>query len=204
MAQWDTPADEPTIEKTKAALEANGFVVYVAENREEARQKVLELIPSGVEIMTMTSVTLTETGLDKELNESGNYKPIRARLYSMDRKTQDLEMRQLGSAPHYVVGSVHAVTTDGHTLIASRTGSQLPAYAYGAGKVVWVVGTQKIVENVEAGLKRIEEYAYPLEDERARKAYGFGSEINKVLIYNKEFPATGRVSVVLVKEKLGF
>lgn len=43
----------------------------------------------------------------------------------------------------------------------------------------------------------------PLEDLRAREAYGIGSGINKVLIVNREV-VPGRITVILVKEKLGF
>ena len=120
----------------------------------------------------------------------------------MDRETQGREMRKLGSAPDYVVGSVHAVTEEGALLIASFSGSQLGPYASGAGQVILVVGTQKIVPDLETGLRRIREYSYPLEDARAREAYGMGSAINKTLIIEGDFP--GRISVVLVKEQLGF
>ena len=82
------------------------------------------------------------------------------------------------------------------------SGSQLGPYASGAGNVIFVVGAQKIVPNLETGLRRIYEYSYPLEDARARQAYGFGSRVAKILIINIENP--GRVSVILVKERLGF
>lgn len=101
------------------------------------------------------------------------------------------------------MGSVHAVTQDGHILIASNSGSQLPAYAYSAAHVIWVVGTQKIVKNIEEGMKRIYEYCLPLEDARAQKAYGVGSAVNKLLIVNVE-KVPGRITIILVKEKLGF
>jgi len=102
-----------------------------------------------------------------------------------------------------LVSSVHALTEDGHLIIASNTGSQLSSEAYAGGKVIFVVGTQKIVKDNQEGIKRIYEYCLPLEDERARKAYGMGSNVSKILIINKEiFPE--RITVFLVKEKLGF
>ena len=66
----------------------------------------------------------------------------------MDRTTQARERAKLGATPDLAIGSVHAVTEDGHVLIASNTGSQLPAYVYAAGKVIWVVGAQKIIKNI--------------------------------------------------------
>jgi len=88
-------------------------------------------------------------------------------------------------------------------MIASATGSQLPAYVYGSSHVIWIVGSQKIVKDMEEGLKRIYEYVFPLENERAMKAYGMGSGVNKLLIVNKEV-SLGRITIIIVKEKLGF
>ncbi len=114
-------------------------------------------------------------------------------------------MQKLGAAPEYVIGSVHTVTEDGHVLIiASASGSQLPAYVYAAEHVIWVVGTQKIVKNIEEGMKRIYKYVLPLESARAHKAYGVpGSSVNKLLIVNKE-PVPNRITIILVQQPLGF
>lgn len=67
--------------------------------------------------------------------------------------------------------------------------------------MLWVVGAQKIVKNLDDAMDRIYEYVFPLEDERAMKAYGVGSGVNKLLIVNKETEA-GRIHMILVKEKL--
>jgi hypothetical protein len=121
----------------------------------------------------------------------------------MDRETQGDEIRRLTSSPDVMLGSVHAVTETGSLLTASMGGSQLGPYVSGAGKVILVVGTQKIVSDLEEGLRRINEYAFPLEDARAQAAYGIHSAVNKVLIINREILA-GRITVVLVGEPLGF
>lgn len=204
MTKWNNLPSENSLQTTIKALQQNGMNAIVVNTGKEAKEKALEIIPEGSEVMTMSSVTLDTIGLSEEINKAdGKFKPVRDKLYSMDRKTQAKEMNRLGAAPEFAVGSVHAVTQDGHVLIASSTGSQLPAYVYGAGKVVWVVGTQKLVKNTNEGMKRIYEYVFSLEDERARAAYGMGSGVNKLLIVNKEF-APGRITVILVKEKLGF
>ena len=121
----------------------------------------------------------------------------------MDRNTQSQEISELGAATKCAIGSVHAVTEDGHILIASNTGSQLSAYVYGAENVIFIVGTNKIVKNTDDGIKRIYEHSFPLENERAKKAYGMNSAVNKILILNKEFKQN-RIKLVFVKEKLGF
>lgn len=204
MKPWNTLADDATIAKTIDALKQNGVDASVVATGAEANEKVLSLIPDGAEVMTMSSVTLDTIGITKELNGSNRFKPVRDTLYAMNRETQHVAMLKLGAAPEWTVGSVHAVTQDGHILIASNTGSQLPAYAYASSHVILVVGAQKIVTNVEEGIKRIYDYVLPLESERAHKAYGVaGSAVNKLLIINKEV-SPGRLTVIFVKEKLGF
>ncbi len=196
-------ADEHTIQKTLEALSKNGFIVFIVQNKNEARQKVLELLPKGSEVFTLTSQTLEQTGITKAVNESGDFKSVRNQLYAMNRETQKDEMRKLGAAPEWAVGSVHALTQEGQALVASNTGSQLPAYAYGAEKVIWVVGAQKIVKNADEARQRIREYTFPLEDERALAAYGVHSGISKMMLFNKEI-VPGRITIIIVKEKLGF
>lgn len=205
MTRWNQLPSKETIDKTINALKKNGIDTQIVETGSEAKKIVLDLIPKGSEVMTMTSITLDAIGLSEEINEEGSkFKPVRDKLYAMNRATETQEMNRLGAAPEYAVGSVHAVTEDGYVLIASNTGSQLPAYGYGALKVVWVVGAQKIVKDTEEGLKRIYEHSLPLESERAKKAYGVaGSSVNKILIINKEVQPQ-RITLVLVNEVLGF
>jgi hypothetical protein len=121
----------------------------------------------------------------------------------MDREMQSREMRVLAASPDYVVGSAHAITEEGSLLFASASGSQLGPIASGAGRVILVVGGQKIVRDVDAGMRRLYEYCFPLEDQRARLAYGVPSGVNNILIINRVV-APGRITVILVEEQLGF
>lgn len=203
MTQWDQLASDETIEKTITALQTNGIDAYVVETGAEAKKKILSLLPASAEVMTMSSVTLETIGLVQEINGSVKYDAVKPKLSAMDRKTEGREMRKLGAAPDWAIGSVHAVTEDGHLVIASNTGSQLPAFVYGSGHVVWVVGTQKIVRSVDEGMKRIYEYVMPLEDKHMHTLYGVGTAVNKLLIINKEF-MPNRATVIFVKEKLGY
>lgn len=204
MESWEKLASAESIEKVLISLRNEGISVIVVEKGEEARQKVLEIIPKGAEVMTMTSQTLEAIGVTKEINESGNYDAVKAKLMKMDRTTQGREMQKLGAAPDWVVGSVHAVSEDGHIFIASNTGSQIAPYAYSAGHVIWVVGTQKIVKDWNGGKRRVYEYSLPKESERQREnGNPNGSNVSKLLVVNKEF-RPGRITVILVKERLGF
>jgi hypothetical protein len=112
-------------------------------------------------------------------------------------------MRRLGAAPDVMLGSVQAVTETGSLLAASASGSQLGPYVSGAGRVILVVGTQKIVSDLEEGFRRVNDYAFRLEDARAQSAYGVHSAVNKVLVINRD-TVPGRIAVVFVDEVLGF
>lgn len=207
MKDWKKLASKESIERTLKALKANGIEASLAANAAEAKQKVLAMLPAGAEVFTMTSITLETTGLAKEINEPGRYDSIRNKLNTMDSKTQERAMRKLCAAPDFAIGSVHAVTEGGTLVIASNTGSQLPSYAYSAGKVIWVIGAQKIVKDVDEGQQRLREYVLGMETMRARKAYGlpenWNSFYSKILLFNREI-APGRVKLVLVNEALGF
>ena len=196
-------ASDVQIKRTMQALELNNIHVIVTENGADAKKRLFEIIPADAEIFTSSSVTLNALGITEEIDESGHYNSVRARMALMDRKTQNREMQKLGATPDYMIGSVHAVTETGHVIVASKTGSQLAGYAASAAHLIWVVGTQKIVPTLEDGMERIENYTLPLESARARKAFGVGSSVDKLLIVNKEF-MPGRTTMILVKENLGF
>jgi LUD domain len=198
-------ASDETLATTKAALEKNGYKVIIAETASEAKEKALELVPKGAEVFALSSETLKTIGITKEIDESGNYKSVRAELNKLDRATQAKEMRKLGASPDYALGSAHAVTEDGKVLIASNTGSQLPADVQGAGKVIWVIGAQKIVPNEEEAKKRIYEYVLPLESVRLNKQYNMtaGSFVSFILTFYRAF-SPDRITIILVKEVLGF
>jgi hypothetical protein len=207
MKKWNEAADAASVEKAVAALRAKGIETFVVNSGAEAKAKALELIPAGAEVFTASSITVDSIGLAEALNGSGKYAAVKNKLSEMDRKTQGREMRKLGAAPDFIVGSAHALTEAGTIVTASMTGSQLSAYASAAGTLVWIIGSQKIVTTQEEALRRIQEYVVPLESVRARKAYGmpdsFNSAANKILIFNAEAnPA--RVKVIIIKEAIGF
>lgn len=155
--RFATVASAQSVERTAAALEENGITVLRAGNAAEAKRVVLDLIPEGAQVHHGASETLESSGITAELENSGRYDAIRPRIWSMDRKTQADEIRRLTAAPDVMLGSVHAITETGSLIAASASGSQLGPYVSGAGRVILVAGTQKIVSDLEEGLRRIEE-----------------------------------------------
>ena len=196
-------ASDECIASAAAALEGNGVTTSVVASGADARSLVRSLLVDGAEVFNNTSQTLEAIGVADDIERSGRYQPLRLRLYQMDREMQRQEMRTLAASPDYVVGSAHAVTEDGSLLIASASGSQLGPLVSGAEQVILVVGAQKIVADLDTGLRRIYEYCFPLEDARARQAYGVPSGVNNILIINRVI-TPGRITVIFVKERLGF
>jgi hypothetical protein len=201
--RWGTRADDGRVKRTMATLEANGITVLRASDAAVAKRIVLDLIPDASAVHQGASQTLDVLGITQEIEMAGRYAALRPRIWSMNRETEADEIRRLGAAPDVMLGSVHAVTETGSLLAASMSGSQLGPYVSGAGRVILVVGTQKIVADLEEGLLRINLYAWRLEDARAQAAYGIRSAVNKVVIINREI-TPGRITVVLVDEVLGF
>ena len=142
--------DEQTLAATVVALEEHGFSVEVVDGLGAARAAVLARIPNGSSVMTNTSVTLQETGITDAINNDERYESARNKMFALDFATQAQEMKAIGGQPDYALGSVHAVTGDGTLVIASASGSQLASYAWGAANVIFVVGAQKLVPNLEA------------------------------------------------------
>jgi hypothetical protein len=201
--RFGTDADDARVTRTAAALEANGIGVLRAADAADAKRIVLGLIPAGSQVYHGASQSLADSGITEAIEKSGRFDPIRPRIWSMDRTTQGDEIRRLTSSPDVMLGSVHAVTETGSLVAASMGGSQLGPYVSGAGRVILVVGTQKIVSDLDEAMSRVYDYAFPLEDARAQAEYGIHSAVNKVLVINREI-TPGRITVVLVDEVLGF
>jgi hypothetical protein len=198
-------ASDATIERTAAAMREKGYAVHIVEDGDEARKVIFDLLPEGAEVGQGASTTLEAIGFTHELEESGRYDAVRKHTRSMDRTTPEglRAMRKLGVGPDWYVNSAHAVTEDGTIVVASNSGSQLAPLAFGAGEVIFAIGSQKLVPDLATAMQRIEEHALPLESVRMQGIYGIDSEIKKVLIIHKE-SRPGRITVVLIKEPVGF
>ena len=203
MNDWNKLADKKTIEEVINNLKPRGIDTFFVETGSQAKDKVLSLIPKNSRVLVSQSQTLEKIGMTDLVDNSGTFTSVRKEYMAYDREKEADKIRISRSTPDIVVGSVHAVTEKGEIMIASNMGSQLAAYVYGAGKVIWVVGAQKIVKNLDTGFERIYKHSLPLESERLKKAFGVGSEVSKILIYNKE-PFLNRTTLIFVNEILGF
>jgi YkgG family uncharacterized protein len=197
------PAQDRQLTRAADALAPRGFAVEILDDVGAARARIHDLLPEGCAVFTSSSETLRLSGIDDDINGSGRYRAIRPLVLGMDRATRMDDIRTLTATPDVVVGSVAAVTETGSLLAASASGGQIPSYAGGAARRIWVVGAQKVVPDIETALHRIETYAYPMEDVRARAVYGRPSAINEVVIVSGE-PFPGRTRVLLLRQAIGY
>jgi hypothetical protein len=200
--RFTTLPDQTTLSATVVALEEHGFSVEVVDDLASARQAALVRIPHGSTVMTNTSVTLQETGIEEAINDGGPYVSARNQMFALDFETQAQDMKAIAGQPDFSLGSVHAITRDGTLLVASASGSQLASYAWGAGNVIFVAGIQKLVPDLETARERIYQHSLKLEDARAQAAYGQHSQVGKILEIHQELP--GRIHVILIRQEVGF
>ena len=196
------PASEAELEALAEKLRARNFEVVIVQDGAEAKAEVLKRIPEGAQVHSGKSKTLEDAGLFKEFMEGDRFDFVRKRTMKLDPKTQRDEIRKLGAAPDVMVNSAHAVTEEGQIVITSASGSQIGPIASGAGRLILVIGSQKIVPDLDAAFRRIREHVFPYEDARLREAMGIGTKITRTLILDQDF-MPGRTTVILVREPIG-
>ena len=200
--QFQIPIAEKTLQRVAAGLRERNIAAEIVADGEEARRLVLERLPEGAEVLSGKSKTLQDAGIFDAIHEPGRFNALRPLYLKMDRQTQAREIRKLTASPDYMLGSVNAITEDGILVAASATSFQLGPYANTAGKVILVVGSQKIVPDLEAALKRIREVVLPWEDEQVRHRLPSGTFVGKILIIEREW-VPGRMEVILVRQPIG-
>ena len=199
--EFAKPASEATLEALAERLRARNFEVVILDDGAAAKAEVLARVPEGSQVHTGKSKTLEDIGLFQEFMENEKYDFIRRRTLKMDRKTQLDEMRKAGAAPDIMVNSAHAVTEAGQIVMTSATGSQIGPIAYGAGKLILVIGSQKVVPDLNTALRRIEDYVIPYEEDRLNVAHGV-AKMNRTLILEGDH-TPGRTTIILVRTPIG-
>src|SRR6201996_7312468 len=139
---FSDPAPAQRLEQAAAALTEHGFTVEILDDVAAARIRIKDLIPEGASVFTGASETLRLSGIDEDINASGRYAAVKPRVLAMDRGAGADDIRRLLASPDVIVGSVAALTETGSLVVASASGSQLPAYAGGAAHAIWIVGAQ--------------------------------------------------------------
>jgi hypothetical protein len=199
--EFAEPASGGTLEAVAERLRARNFEVVIVDDGAAAKAEVLSRVPEGSQVHSGKSKTLEDAGIFDEFMNNENYDFIRRRTMKMDRNTQRDEMRKAGAAPDIMVNSAHAVTEAGQIVMTSATGSQIGPIASGAGKLILVIGSQKVVPDLDTAFRRIEDYVIPYEEDRLNVAHGV-AKMNRTLILEGDH-TPGRTTIILVRQPIG-
>ncbi len=204
--KYITLASKEIIEKTTKALAERNVEAIFVETKEEALEKIKELIPEGASIMNGASVTLEQIGFIEHL-KSGQHKwnNLHEAILAEKDPAKQAQLRKQSVLSDFYLGSVHALAETGEFVVASNTGSQLPHIVFTSQNLILVASTKKISPTLNEATERLYEHVVPLEDVRMMGVYGAHTQVNKIVVFNGENPIYGRkVRVILVGEDLGY
>lgn len=191
-------------------LKSCGYDPHFVQTKEEAFELAKTFIKSGMSIGFGGSVTVGQIGLLDYLTNKKDvtlYNQYEAGI-TMD---ENIERRRQGLVSDIFVTGINALTRDGKIVNADGSGNRVAAFCYGPKKVLAIVGVNKIVENLEAGFKRVMEVAAVKNIERMNtKAIDMGKEPRHNLdnIANKftwvKADDKDRITIILINEELGY
>ena len=147
------------------ALRANRMEALLLEDKEEARQYLVNAIDREKTVAFGDSLTLREVGIFQALEERGQKVVNPFRIPGQD----DIEaMYEVFNCYYYLTGS-NAVTLDGKILCVDAIGNRVAPMFFGPKEVFIVAGVNKLVDNLEDGRRRIKEFAAPVNARRLGK-----------------------------------
>ena len=197
------PATSEAVSRTIEALAARNVDAILVESREAALAKLKELVPEGCEVFVSTSETLDTIGYTEYMDGNDRYINLHDQMLAQPDAASQREFRRTTTTADYFVGSVQAIAETGEIVVASGSGSQIGAFAYGARRVVMVAGTQKICPTLAEAEARTRGYTLELHD-RWLEGRGSGpAPIGKFLVMEHE-PVVGRITMILIPESLGW
>lgn len=184
--------------KVIRALEKNNIKGYYVKDIASARKLVLDLIPEGSSIGLGGSMTLNELDLIKEFRSS---KYVLYDRYKEGASPEEIENAKRNAllADVFVTGT-NAVTLDGHLINIDGNGNRVAAMIYGPKKVIVVTGINKVVSDIDAGIKRCKEVAAVM---NARRFNTTPENISNCTVIIGKQPID-RMHVVIIGEVLGF
>jgi LUD domain len=201
---WNALPSPEIVRQTTRAIEGRGIQVIPAADGDTAFSALKKIIPAGAEVMRGSSTTLAEIGLEEYIagGKSG-WIDLHAVITSENDDKKRTELRRKSVTADYFISGANAIAQTGEIVACDASGSRVGAWPFAAGRLILVVGINKIVPDIGSALRRIREYAFRLEDARAKRAYGTPSSIGKCVILANEKTA-GRITLILVSEALGY
>jgi len=199
-----------------AALAARGIGFHYAADRAAALAYLEARIPAGARVMNGGSASLEAIGFVDTL-ATGRYQWLRPAIAATEERETRIRRRREATIADWLVGGANAVTQAGEIVAVDGSGNRIAGYAFGAGKVILVAGTNKVVPDLAAAFERIRNTAAVQECRKLEKrtpcavtgrcdneaCRGPERQCGKILIIENEKIA-GRLALLLVGEPLGY
>ena len=202
--KWNSIPSSEIVEKTAREIEKRGIHVIISPDGEDALEQLKKIIPAGAEVMNGSSTTLIEIGYEEFISGGmSGWNLVHHYITAENDDVKRAELRRKSVTAEYFISGANAIARSGEIVACDASGSRVGAWPFAAGHLILVVGINKIVPTLEDAVQRVWQYAYRLENIRAQKAYGIPSVIGKCVILAHE-KNKGRVTLILVKESLGY
>ena len=130
----------------------------------EAVEKVLEMIPAGSSVTWGGSMSIRDIGIPAALADAGKYE-----VYDRDKapdRAAATEIYLKAFSCDYYLSSANAITEDGVIVNIDGTGNRVAAITFGPRNVIFVIGMNKLTQNVDAALARARSLAAPVNTAR--------------------------------------
>ena len=204
-----TKRNELLAEKVIKGLQSRNMSGYYAKDKEEALKIALGLIEEGSSVTMGGGMSVHEIGLVEALKK-GNYNFIDRDTYE-DKRAAML----LAYDADVFLSSANAMTEDGILVNIDGNSNRVSAIAQGPKKVIFIVGMNKIANDVDSAIKRARNVAAPINAQRFNintpcKLTGACMDCKSMDTICCQFLITrfskhaGRIHVVLVNDNLGF
>ncbi len=199
------------MKETIKNLKDHGFEVIPVRTASEALEEAKKYFVDVQSVGLGGSVTVLEIGLLSWLRQQQGFQLFDQYEEGISME-ENVERRRKGLLADIFVTSSNAVTRSGYLVNVDGTGNRVAAQTFGPRRVLLIVGKNKIVPDVEAGFRRIEEVVAPKNVERVnKKAFSLKKEqkytvenIQSVFVVIKKTDNRNRISMILVDEELGF
>lgn len=193
-------------------LQRNNMEGYFCETSEQARELVASLVPQGSSVAWGGTETFKETGV-KDMLEAGDYVMLDRAKAATPEEQRAVYLQHFDS--DYFFMSSNAITHKGELVNIDGNSNRLACLLHGPRHVIVLVGINKVVKDVEEGLKRVRTMACP--PNAARLHTGTPCETMGVcgncheagcmccnIVVTRHSRHTGRIKVILIAEDLGF
>ena len=146
--------------KVIKGLKSRNMEGYYAASKEEALRIALDLIPKGSSVTMGGGESVHAIGLPATLKE-GNYNFIDRDAYE-DKRAAML----MAYDADFFLSSANAMTEDGIIVNIDGNSNRVSAIAQGPKKVLFIVGMNKICNDVDGAMKRARNVAAPINAQR--------------------------------------